>query len=149
MEYEKILERLAPCGLDCSRCFNYHDGTIKRLAAELGEALQGFESRALAITKTRYPELADYEAFKKVLDVMTRGRCHGCRTGEPPMPFCVARTCVREKDVEFCYQCDEFPCGRNSYPEVLEKKWRNNNQRMKEVGVEQFYQESLEKPRYE
>ena len=65
------------------------------------------------------------------------------------MPFCAARTCFAEKGVDFCFQCDEYPCSRNSYPDLLARKWRANNERMKEVGVEAFYEESLQHPRYE
>ena len=149
MEHEEIVERLAPCGLDCSRCFNYHDGQITQSATELRDALIGFEKRALHIAKDLYPELEAYEQFARVLDVMTRGQCHGCRSGGPQMPFCAARTCFREKGVDFCFECDEYTCSRNSYPELLAKKWHDNNERMKEVGVEAFYEESLRRPRYE
>ncbi len=65
------------------------------------------------------------------------------------MPFCAARTCLREKSVDFCFECDEFPCGSNSYAELLEKKGRDNNGRMKEIGVGAFYEESLQRPCYE
>jgi hypothetical protein len=28
MQYERVLLKLAPCGLDCSRCAGYRDGEI-------------------------------------------------------------------------------------------------------------------------
>ena len=149
MKYEEIVQRLAPCGLDCSRCFNCHDGTIRRSATDLRDALAGFQKRAMSIAKNMYPEMEGYEQFAQVLDVMTRGRCQGCRSGGPQMPFCTARTCFREKGVDFCFECDEYPCSRNRYPELLAKKWSVNNERMKEAGVEAFYEESLQRPRYE
>lgn len=65
-----------------------------------------------------------------------------------PLPFCAARICYQEKGVDYCFQCDEYPCRRNGYPENLDRRWPEKIDRMREVGVEQFYRESLETPRY-
>ncbi len=145
--YEEILERLAPCGLDCERCVRYEKGRVKRLATELAESLKGFENMAPKVTE-RAPVLEEYGAFVEVLGFLTQAECAGCRVGGCPLPFCAARVCYQEKGVDYCFQCDEYPCGRNSYPEIFERRWRDNNDRMREVGVERFYLESLERPRY-
>jgi Protein of unknown function (DUF3795) len=145
--YEEILERLAPCGLDCERCVRYEKGRIKRSATELAGSLEGFENMASKLIE-RAPVLEDYAAFAKVLGFFTEAGCTGCRAGGCPLPFCAARVCYQEKGVDYCFQCDEYPCGRNSYPEEFGSRWRDKNDRMREVGVEQFYRESLGSPRY-
>jgi hypothetical protein len=149
MEYEDIVDRLAPCGLDCSRCIYYDGGIIKRSALELREALTGFDNVAPMVAKTMAPVLRHYGHFREVLDLFAGATCEGCRAGGPTLPFCAARVCFREKEVDFCFQCDEYPCGRNTYPPNLAARWRRYNDRMREVGVERFYEESLQRPRYE
>lgn len=96
----------------------------------------------------RVPALAEYERFREILCLFAGADCPGCRAGGSPLPFCAARTCFREQKVDFCFQCDLYPCDRNQYPENLGQRWRACNDRMREVGAEQYYQESLEKPRY-
>jgi len=40
-------------------------------------------------------------------------RCDGCRgNGRLADKECKARPCAREKGVEFCAYCDEFPCDK-------------------------------------
>ena len=51
--------------------------------------------------------------------------------------------------MDYCFQCDEYPCSRTDYPENFDKRWRAINDRMREVGVEDYYRESLQTPRYQ
>jgi hypothetical protein len=145
--YDDVVSRLAPCGLDCERCVNYAEGTVTTLAAALGEALEGFDTMAPRVAD-RVPALASYGGFREVLDFFVHAGCTGCRAGGSQLPFCAARTCFREQGVDFCFQCSEYPCERNSYPENLAERWRARNDRMREVGAERFYAESLSEPRY-
>jgi len=145
--YEEILERVAPCGLDCERCVRYERGRIRRLATELAESLEGFENMAPKVAD-RAPVLEDYDRFVEILGFFSQATCAGCRAGGCPLPFCAARVCHQEKGVDYCFQCDEYPCERNSYPENMDRRWRGNNDRMREVGIEQSYRESLDMPRY-
>lgn len=145
--YRQVVERLAPCGIDCERCVMYAEGRVKNLATALHKALEGFENMAPRVAD-RYPALAAYGSFTDILDMFAGAGCTGCRNGGSVLPFCAARTCFREQGVDFCFQCAEYPCDRNEYPENLVRRWRACNDRMREVGVEQYYEESLERPRY-
>ena len=145
--YGQVVSRLAPCGIDCERCVMAEEGRVRRLATELRAALAGFEKMAERVAD-RNPSLAGYSQFQEVLQFFTGASCAGCRAGGPPLPFCAARTCAPEKGVDFCFQCVEYPCDRNAYPENLAARWRAMNDRMRDVGVEQAYRESLEEPRY-
>lgn len=142
-----ILKELAPCGLDCSRCARYKDGEIRRLAAELIERLEGFEKVAPKIGDF-IPALKNYPQFQDILTFFTQADCTGCRYGESPFPLCAAKTCFREKGVDFCFQCDEYPCERNRFHPELDSHWRYSNDRMKEIGIEAYYHEQKTKPRY-
>lgn len=147
MEYGAILQELAPCGIDCSRCAACEKGEIKRLSVMLDNSLASFEKVAEKMARF-VPALAGYPQFKEVLEFFARAGCPGCRAGGGQNPHCAARNCFREKGVDFCFQCGEFPCSKNDYDHQLAEKWLQSNNRMKEAGVEKFYLEQRARPRY-
>lgn len=124
------LQMTAPCGLDCFNCFFYL-------------ATQGDE-QALQITKT-YHELMGVP--QEIL------RCSGCRAhrGKPPMHAvsfdrqgpCPAYGCCRQKGLNFCYECDDFPCDHlHPYADRAEKVPHNtkvfNLCLIKKMGLEEW-----------
>lgn len=117
------------------------------MAADLAAALEGFENVAPKLAD-RVPALSQCERFVEILGFFARAACTGCRARGAQLPFCAARTCYKEQGVDYCFQCSEYPCERNSYPENLARRWQANSDRMREVGVEQFYLESPDEPRY-
>ena len=123
------------------------DGVIQRSASELAAALEGFDKMAARMAD-HAPALAGYPQFAQVLAVFSGASCTGCRAGGSHLSFCAARSCFKEQGVDYCFQCGEYPCSRNDYPENFERQWRAVNDRMLEVGVEEFYGESLQSPRY-
>jgi hypothetical protein len=145
--YAEIVRRLAPCGIDCSRCVYFEMGPVKSLAQELSQALEGFSDIAPKVAD-RVPCLADYPRFEDVLGFFSGAQCAGCRSGGSTLPFCAARLCHKSSGVDFCFQCPEYPCERNRFPDNLLQRWRAANDRMREVGLEQYYLESLSRPRY-
>lgn len=145
--YADVVRHLAPCGLDCTRCVAFANGAVRRQATELAAALEGYEKVATRMAGF-VPALAHYPEFKAVLEFLTTGSCTGCRSGGSTVPFCAARTCFRDKGVDFCFQCDEFPCRRNHYPDSLRERWFAFGRRMQEIGPEAFYEEQRAKPRY-
>lgn len=146
-DYQVILSELAPCGLDCSRCARYKDGEIKKLSTELVKRLEGFEKVAPKIGDF-IPALKAYPQFQDILNFFTQADCTGCRFGEAQFPLCAAKTCFKEKGVDFCFECGEYPCERNRFHPELHNHWRRSNDRMKEVGVKAYYEEQKKKPRY-
>ena len=149
MDYATVVQHLAPCGLDCSRCLYFGVGKTKAYAAGLRREMEGFEKVAPMLAQGEAPVLKQYHAFNSILDHLAAGNCVGCRDGAVCFESCVARSCCGERGVDFCFQCSEFPCDRNRYPESLDRRWRAFGARMREVGVERFYEESLSRPRYE
>ena len=75
--------------------------------------------------------------------------CTGCRQGSTTcLPTCTIRTCFKEKGVDFCGECTDFPCERSPFPGQFKQRWIEMNQRIREVGAEHHYEEQLKKSRY-
>ena len=90
----------APCGLDCFNCEIYEENITEEMKKQFASKIQ------------KDPE-----------EVACKG-CrieNGCRhLGQP----CETLKCIKEKRLEFCFECEEFPCvklqpakeGADRYP---------------------------------
>ena len=151
MNYKDIREITAPCGIDCKKCIAYSDGYVKETSARLTELLgPNFGVHAERFSKF-YPAMANYQSFKEMLQFFEDASCPGCRNGHPQFPNCGVATCpkIESGEADFCFQCDEFPCERPEFHPSLEERWKNKNKRMAEIGVEEFYKETIDEPRYQ
>lgn len=150
MNYEYIKSRLAPCGLHCGKCFAFREGDISRLSKELQYAFGNFD-----IYAERFVHILDeplflkYPDFKKILALFSEGKCNGCRK-EKCILFksCNVRGCSEEKAVDFCFECPDFPCDNTGFDSHLRSRWQEINLKMKNNGVETYYNEIKDKPRY-
>lgn len=147
MEYEDILDDLAPCGLSCRKCFANSGGHIATLSTQLQERLGSFDVYAER-SSAFLPAFEEYPSFKGLLAYLAQGQCEGCRRGTCLYPNCGVTTCYQDKGVDFCFQCDEFPCERTNFDAHLERRWVGMNERMGEIGVEASYEETRDQPRY-
>lgn len=147
MDYHEIFETVAPCGLNCRKCLFYRDGEIKATSAHLREQLGEFDEYAERFAASK-PVFHNYPQFKELLAFFSGVECAGCRKGECVHPDCGVQKCFRDKEVDFCYQCGEFPCDHTHFNPDLEKLWIKRNQRMRAIGVEDFYKEVRDAPRY-
>jgi hypothetical protein len=147
MKYEEILNDLAPCGLSCRKCFAYTKGGICSHSRALRKALGNFDVYAERFSEF-LPEFKNYPRFKAMLAYFEHADCKGCRNGTCKWPNCGVVSCYREKGVDFCFQCDEFPCEKSNFDAHLKRRWIQMNQRMKEIGVEGYYAETRDAPRY-
>jgi hypothetical protein len=147
MEYGEILNILAPCGLNCKKCMANADGDIKRHSTALKELLGSFDNYARRFSKF-WPVFENYPQFKNLLDYFTQGNCSGCRKGDCRYPNCGVASCYRQKGVDFCFQCNEFPCEKTNFDPNLKESWLKMNHRMKEKGVEAYFEETKDLPRY-
>jgi hypothetical protein len=151
MDYEKIKDKLAPCGLHCGKCFAFKEGDIANISQALKNELGEF-----AVYAKRFSELLDnpifekYPDFQEMLDYFSVAACSGCRNEKCKLfKACKVRLCSERKGVDFCFQCAEFPCNNTGFDDHLNKRSLNINLRMKEIGVENYYKEIKDKPRYE
>ena len=150
MDYKFIKSRLAPCGLDCGKCYAFVDSDIKKLSNRLKLSLGDFD-----IYAERFTELINgaifkkYPDFKELLAYFASADCNGCRNEKCKIfKDCKVRDCFEKKGVDFCFQCSNFPCDNTGFDEHLQKRSIDINIRMKEIGVEKYYDEIKEKPRY-
>lgn len=149
-QYEFIKKRLAPCGLHCGKCFAFANGDICNSSAQLKESLGNFDKYAERfVGLLDEPKFLKYPDFKEFLTYLSSGSCNGCRSEQCKLfKSCNVRGCSEEKNVDFCFQCDEFPCSKTGFDEHLYKRHVNINGQMKEFGIEQYYEEIKELSRY-
>ena len=91
------------CGLYCENCAVKAkiDPAAKILYQEMKTA--GFEEIVHLI-----PGGDGFWPFLK--DMAENGTCTSCREGSGN-PGCAVRICAKEKGVEMCVECKEYPCG--------------------------------------
>ena len=147
MEYATILECIAPCGLSCEKCTGYAKGKIREHGMKLRELLGGFDRYAERFSSF-LPVFKNYPAFKELLEYFCKADCAGCRKGACKYPNCGVSACYRRMGVDFCFQCGEFPCEKTNFDTDLKSRWIHMNNRMREIGIEAYYDETKDLPRY-
>lgn len=150
MDYEKIKQRLAPCGLHCGKCFAFIDGDISQNSKRLKKSLGEFDIYAdRFVDLINEPVFKKYPDFKAMLSYFSTVECGGCRKEKCQIfKDCKVRDCFEKKGVDFCFQCSDFPCGNTGFDKHLYERSVKINQRMKEIGVDKYYDEIKDKPRY-
>lgn len=150
MEYEQIKNRLAPCGLHCGKCFAFVDGDIKNDSKRLKESLGEFDIYAARfVDLINEPLFEKYPDFKELLSYFASVECNGCRKEKCKIfKDCKVRDCYETKGIDFCCQCSDFPCENTGFDNHLHKRSVDINLRIKEIGVEEYYNEIKDKPRY-
>ena len=145
---DDLTARLAPCGLHCGVCLAFKDGPVHKHAQGVQNALGPNFAAYAKRFEAMDPAFADYEAFARFLDFLAQGRCEGCRGSGCLFATCRVPDCALENEVEFCFQCAEFPCDKHGLPPMVAERWLKNNERMKTEGVRKFYYWIKNKPRY-
>lgn len=133
------MELVTYCGLYCDLCAART--RIPRRAAALRSAMteEGWTFWGQSI-----PGFTEFWSF---LEGLSSGEgCPGCRAGGG-YSGCQIRVCARERGLELCSQCPDFPC---EYVDALAAKYPTlvaDNVRMKAVGLEQWLIEQKERVR--
>ncbi len=150
MTTKQIKAAIAPCGLNCEKCFAHVDGDIREFSLKLKEKLGNFDMYA-----TRFETLLDnpifkkYPDFKEMLDYFASENCKGCRNEQCKLfKGCGVRSCHQEKQIDFCHECNEFPCEKTNFDKNLYKRWVLINEKINKGGIEEFYKRTKDKPRY-
>lgn len=145
-----ILEALAPCGLNCAKCFAHVDGEIRKSSQKLKQALGNFDVYAKRFeTLIGDSIFKKYPDFKAMLDYLAEENCRGCRHEQCKLfKGCGVRVCHQEKNIDYCYQCADFPCKKTGFDEHLQIRWLKLNEHIRSVGIEQFFEETKDIPRY-
>ena len=87
----------------------------------------------------------------KVMDSILALDCPGCRNGVKTKcgitATCIIPSCSEGRGIDFCFECEEFPCERVEHPNVR-KKWLPANRRMAQDGVEAYFLDEKEISHY-
>jgi hypothetical protein len=145
-----LSNKFGPCGLLCEKCFAFQNGTIRHHAQQLKDCLGNFDNYAKRFTTLlNEPIFEKYPDFKELLNYFSSGHCQGCRKQECHLfKDCNVKQCYKVQKVEYCYQCSQFPCDNTGFDENLKLRWLKINDRIREVGLESYYNEIKDKPRY-
>lgn len=143
-------DKFAPCGLLCEKCFAFEDGPIQHHAQQLVNHLGNFDNYAKRFeTLLSEPKFGKYPEFKDLLHLLSTKNCKGCRKQECHLfTACRVKQCYTQKGIDYCYQCNNFPCSNTGFDENLHNRWLSINKRIREIGLESYYNEVKDKPRY-
>jgi hypothetical protein len=139
---------MAPCGLNCEKCFAHVDGDIRRYSLRLKEALGNFDNYAERVeTLLGDPIFRKYPDFKAMLNYFASEKCRGCRNEQCRMfKDCGVGSCHQEKQLDYCCQCEEFPCTRTNFDENLHKARIRIKGTIRTEGIEKYYEKILRRP---
>ncbi len=145
-----LLDKIGPCGLLCEKCFAYANGSIKHHAQQLKSHLGEFDNYAKRfVTLLDEPTFGKYGDFKDMLELFTQGGCQGCRKQDCHLfKDCKVKLCYKEKEVDYCFQCADFPCDNTGFDDNLKQRWLKINNKIREIGLENYYDEIKDKARY-
>jgi len=97
---------VAYCGIYCGDCFA-HKGKVADLARDLRKELRGARFDRI-VEGISFKEFEYYQECYEVMGALVKLRCkRACRGGGDP-PFCKIRKCSQKKEIDGCWECDEF-----------------------------------------
>ena len=135
------LTNVTYCGLYCLLCAT--KSRIPRTAAELGNTLSkdGWDYFGEYI-------LPGFKAFRSVLNQPAEydGTCPDCRGGCGD-PGCIIRNCAKERNIELCPHCEQYPCDHINEPAKRYPNLIADGKRLGEIGVEAWIEEQEERRR--
>lgn len=145
-----ILDAIAPCGLNCAKCFAHVNGDIREHAAQMKEKLGNFGIYAKRFeTLVGDPVFKRYPDFAVMLAYLASGSCRGCRHEQCKLfKGCGVRACHQDRGIDFCFECEAFPCDKTGFDPHLKDRWVKLNERIRNVGIERFFDETRGNPRY-
>jgi hypothetical protein len=135
-------ELTAYCGLYCGDCIRYRSKAID-LAEDLAEELHKIKFDKYAeIRKDSVEEFKHYKEFRRVLDAIAKLQCDiPCRLGgDGCLEPCEIKKCVQAKNLEGCWECDEFEtCKKFDFLKAFHGETpRDNLRKIKEHGLHRW-----------
>ena len=148
MKREQLLDCVPPCGLMCYTCPGFKDGAIKEYSAALLRLREGYREFLNKRLSEEYRYVLDeHDKYIEKLKKDSNPGCPGCRKIDGKGPGCIKDCfipqCTEEHGIDFCAECDEFPCGKieksNIYGEEAKKGFYDGGLLIKEHGAEKFF----------
>lgn len=148
--YKELKYKFGPCGLLCEKCFAFNKGPIQKHATILKENLGDFAPYAKRFVNLLHePVFKKYPDFDEVLSLFINTKCKGCRLENCKLySGCKVKDCEQLENIDFCFQCKHFPCMDTGFDDNLRQRWLNINNRIIETGLEKYYNEIKNIPRY-
>lgn len=152
MEKEKLLDYVAPCSIPCYSCISFKDGPASEGARRVYNYSEGWcEFRSAYVPEEKREEwIKETKRFRDGLKFLGGASCPGCRNNPPSnkdgwgyLEGCVIPACVKEHGVDFCAECDEFPCDK-----ICDKIRESGSRRIKEIGIEAYFEEKKDVSHY-
>ena len=118
------------CGLYCENC------AVKAKVEPASKVL--YEEMKKAGFEDIIHFIPDGEGFWRFLKTISQeGACISCQEGSGN-PGCAVRICAKEKEIEMCALCGEYPCDKfdeffKTYPTL-----KNDNDILRKDGLEQW-----------
>lgn len=78
------------------------------------------------------------------------GHCPGCGGGEGNQSCVIAKCSIRHDKIEYCNQCQEFPCDKYGKADeydifITHRNWKQDFEKMKKMGVKAYNSEQMQK----
>lgn len=145
------------CGIYGGTCARWYEYTAFRDLANV--FAEWVDAQSYQYWMPVHVKEFDYNEFRKGLDFFSRPDawlvCHKCCKGGEGNPECEIRICCKDKGVEICFECDDFPCDKvkgdkrmleraKEYKRLGKKKWLKRQKEKAKLGFElhtqKFYQ---------
>jgi len=141
MSLKEEYKYISFCGkYSCASC-HYHKGTIVKAAQNLLAFAEKYGSLRLIANGKK---ACNFDEFMKGLRWLASQDkpCKGCRFGGGWSWWtdCPVRECCIQKGIDFCYQCEDFPCKKLKEEPLLEYKKSiiETNNQIKTIGIESW-----------
>ena len=132
---------LSYCGIYCGGCPMY-----TREISHASDKLEQLTSQVGFDQMAEFsPDMAWYPEFKQKLTwIKANIICDGCRgDGRQYHRGCTLRECTKAKGIDFCINCDNYPCGTVEEFKTQSPFFQGNMERIREIGVEAFIEEQI------
>lgn len=147
----ELLSSVAPCSLCCMTCPGFRSGEVAKRARALHTLFEGYYDFNDANIPAEYrSRLDEFKEFDAELSRYTSASCPSCREIEGSAAGCIencyVRLCYKQKGVDFCADCPDFPCGAareffDGINAVIASDWEKGSRRIREIGAEAYYAE--------
>lgn len=150
----KLLDAIAPCAFCCFTCAARKNGIIEETARTLNHYFEGYYDFNRKNLPFRYRNYSKkIKEFTEQLEKFSDRPCNGCRSGANQrccIPDCFIEECTRSHKVDFCGECDEFPCSRALafFKGENLQEWKSNNEKIRQSTPEEFYESAVSKSHY-
>ncbi|MCI8388680.1 MAG: DUF3795 domain-containing protein [Clostridiales bacterium] len=155
MNREFLLKCVAPCSMLCCTCMAAKEGPMAECARRLTAYSEGI-CEFLGMDSSDEGRTF-FGNFNDALHHLSGGNCSGCRGDISEkcgcIGGCVIPDCIKEHGVDFCADCGEFPCAKakeffDSVDTRITRVWEDGSRRIKEVGLESYYDEKKDVSHY-